>query len=85
VDVPIPARFVLSESDDDVVERFVATATGTLDRFEEVTGEFEPYRSWVAGQRDAFVAETGAVLRAVRRPALPGGPVNRPKRDRRKR
>ncbi len=85
VDVPIPARFVLDESDDDVVERFVATATGTLDRFEEVTGEFEPYRAWVAGQRDAFVAETGAVLRAVRRPALPGGPVNRPKRDRRKR
>jgi hypothetical protein len=85
VDVPIPGRFVLDEQAPDVVERFLETATHTLAQFDQVTREFDPYRDWVAGQRDAFVAETGAVLAAVRRPLLRNGPVGRPKRDRRKR
>jgi hypothetical protein len=85
VDLPIPSRFVLDEAAPDVVDVFLETATHTLAEFDQVTREFDPYRAWVAGQRDAFVAETGAVLTTLRRPLLRGGTVGRPKRNRSKR
>ncbi|UQX87942.1 hypothetical protein M6D93_16790 [Jatrophihabitans telluris] len=74
-DLPVPQRFRLDEQSPGVVEEFLAVATDTLTRFDEVSQEFGPYREWIAGQRERFFGETLAFWTEVSRPRIKGVPA----------
>jgi hypothetical protein len=84
VDVPIPDRFRLDESRDEVVQTFIELARDTIDRFDVVTQEFAPYREWIAGQQDDFAEQTRALWAAALKPIFKGAPVGRGKSSKQK-
>lgn len=64
-DVPIPDRFRVPDED---IDRALSVIAECLD--DPATSEaFEPYRTWIRGQRERFLADVGSVF------GLPGGPA----------
>lgn len=65
VDIPIPERFKLDETDPDFFGRFESVATEVFDDFARAATEFEPYRSVVYGEPDAQAADLARIMRML--------------------
>lgn len=57
-DVPIPARFRVPDEDVDLAVERIAECLDDAGAGDA----FEPYRAWIRGQRDRFIAEVAAVF-----------------------
>lgn len=83
-DLPIPERFRMDDSSPDLVGEFIELAADTIERFDEVRQEFDDYRAWILGQRQAFHAETAELWRAAWAPRFKGAPIGRSKSKRKR-
>jgi hypothetical protein len=65
VDIPVPERFKLDETDPDFFGRFERVATEVFDDFPQAATEFEHYRSVVYGEPDAQAADLAGIIRML--------------------
>jgi hypothetical protein len=62
IDIPIPERFKLDETDPRFFEKLESAIVEVFDDFARVTVEFEPYRAAVLSEPDNQAKEFGKLM-----------------------